>query len=120
RGEFSLIDDREAVYYRNVYDHLLRFTEIMEASREMVMDLMQTLLASQANKLNEVMKVLTMISVTLLPMSLIAGIYGMNFEAKETIWWPSLEWRYGMPLVLGLMLLSGLGAMGFFRWMKWI
>jgi magnesium transporter len=119
RGEFALIDDREAVYYRNVYDHLLRFTEIMEASREMVMDLMQTLLASQANKLNEVMKVLTMISVTLLPMSLIAGIYGMNFE-KETVWWPSLETTYGMPIALGMMLLSGLGALAFFRWMKWI
>src|SRR5262249_45120859 len=119
RGEFSLIDDREAVYYRDVYDHLLRFSEIMEASREMAMDLMQTLLASQANKLNEVMKVLTMISVTILPMTLIAGVYGMNFENK-TVWWPPLETTFGMPLALLMMLLSGLGAMAFFRWMKWI
>src|SRR5262249_33772077 len=52
RGEFELIEDREMVYYRNVYDHLIRFTELIEASREMLMDLTQTLLASQANKLN--------------------------------------------------------------------
>ncbi|MGL4553557.1 MAG: magnesium transporter CorA family protein, partial [Gemmataceae bacterium] len=78
RGEFAMIDEREKVYYRNVYDHLLRFTELIEASREMVSDLMQTLLASQANKLNSIMKVLTMISVTILPMTLIAGVYGMN------------------------------------------
>jgi magnesium transporter len=120
RGEFDLIDDREAVYYRNVYDHLLRFTEIMESSREMVMDLMQTLLASQANKLNEVMKVLTMISVTILPMTLIAGVYGMNFDKDQAIWLPSLDSRYGFLFALALMLLSGVGALAFFRWMKWI
>jgi magnesium transporter len=120
RGEFSLIDEREAVYYRNVYDHLLRFSEIMEASREMAMDLMQTLLASQANKLNEVMKVLTMISVTILPMTLIAGVYGMNFKEDQAIWWPSLEWRFGFLFALGLMAMAGVGALAFFRWMKWI
>lgn len=119
RGEFALIDERESVYYRNVYDHLLRSTELIEASREMVMDLMQTLLASQANKLNEVMKVLTMISVTILPMTLVTGVYGMNFE-KETVWFPSLEWTWGMPFVLALMLASGAAALGFFRWMKWV
>ena len=62
-----------------------------------------------------------MISVTLLPMTLIAGVYGMNFAGEgKTIWWPSLENEYGMPLALLLMLLSGVGALGFFRWMKWI
>jgi magnesium transporter len=119
RGEFALINDREAVYYRNVYDHLLRFTELIESSREMVGDLMQTLLASQANKLNESMKVLTMISVIILPMTLIAGVYGMNFE-KETWWWPSLENYYGVPIALGLMVVSAVSSLAFFKWMKWI
>lgn len=116
RGEFGLIDVREMAYYRNVYDHLIRFTELIEASREMVMDLMQTLLASQANKLNEVMKVLTMISTTILPMTLIAGVYGMNFKQG----FPELEWRYGYPFALSLMALAGAAAFTFFRWMKWI
>jgi magnesium transporter len=116
RGEFALIDVREMAYYRNVYDHLIRFTELVEASREMVMDLMQTLLASQANKLNEVMKVLTMISTTILPMTLIVGVYGMNFKK----WFPELEWEYGYLWALGLMAAAGATAFGFFRWKKWI
>jgi magnesium transporter len=119
RGEFDLINEREMVYYRNVYDHLIRFTELIEASREMVMDLMQTLLASQANKLNEIMKVLTMISVIILPMTLIAGVYGMNFE-NDTWWWPSLKNYHGVPIALGMMLLTALAALAFFKWMKWI
>ncbi|MBY0228745.1 MAG: magnesium/cobalt transporter CorA [Gemmataceae bacterium] len=118
RGEFALIDDRETAYYRNVYDHLIRFTELMEASREMVSDLMQTLLASQSNKLNEIMKVLTMISVTILPMSLIAGIYGMNFENNV---WPDFKTsQHGFAMALLLMGLSVVGAFGLFKWMKWL
>lgn len=118
RGEFALIDSREMVYYRNVYDHLIRFTELIEASREMVMDLMQTLLASQANKLNEVMKVLTMISVTILPMGLIAGVYGMNFENNV---WPDFKAApYGFWIAVAMMAGAGALAFGFFRWMKWI
>jgi magnesium transporter len=118
RGEFKLIEQREVAYYRNVYDHIIRFTELIEASREMVMDLMQTLLASQANRLNEIMKVLTMISVTILPMSLIAGIYGMNFQKNI---WPDFESSpYGFVIALVMMALSGLAALGLFRWMKWV
>lgn len=118
RGDFALINDRESVYYRNVYDHLIRFTELIESSREMVTDLMQTHLAAQANKLNEIMKVLAMISTTVLPMTLIAGIYGMNFELAV---WPDFKTaEYGFAMALGLMGLSGASAFALFRWMKWI
>jgi magnesium transporter len=114
RGEFELVDEREGVYYRNVYDHLVRFTELIESSREMTSDLMQSYLAAISNKLNEIMKVLTMISTTVLPMTLIAGIYGMNFEnlPGKDAWW-------GFPVSLLLMLLTGLGAMAFFWWKRW-
>lgn len=115
RGEFALIDEREMVYYRNVYDHLIRFTELIEASREMVMDLMQTQLASQANKLNEIMKVLTMISTIGLVCTLIAGVYGMNFEHM-----PELKWEYGYPFALALMGTAAAASFGFFRWMRWL
>lgn len=115
RGEFTLIADREMVYYRNVYDHLVRFTELIEGSRDLASDLMQTHLASASNRLNEVMKVLTMISTILFPMSLVSGIYGMNFEFM-----PELHQTWGYPFALGLMVLSGLGSLTFFRWKKWI
>lgn len=115
RGEFKLIDEREMVYYRNVYDHLVRFTERIESSREMVTDLMQIHLAATSNKLNEVMKALAMISTVVLPMTLIAGIYGMNFGENQ----PEYQWRHGYPFALGLMFVTGLGSFALFRWKKW-
>lgn len=115
RGEFRLIDEREMAYYRNVYDHLVRFTERIETSREMVSDLMQMHLAATSNKLNEIMKVLTMISTVVLPMTLIAGIYGMNFKNQ-----PEYEWRLGYPYALGVMALTGIGSFALFRWKKWL
>jgi magnesium transporter len=115
RGEFDLVDAREIVYYRNVYDHLVRYTELVESAREMVSDLMQTHLSAVSTRLNEVMKVLTMISTVVLPMTLIAGIYGMNFENL-----PEKEWRFGYPFALGLMLIMGMISFTLFRWKKWI
>src|SRR4029078_3314438 len=93
--EFVQIDERETVYYRNVYDHLVRFTELIESSREMASDLLQSHLASTSNRLSQVMKVLTTISTIILPMGLISGIYGMNFKHM-----PELEWEYGYPFAL--------------------
>ncbi len=115
RGDFSLIDEREMVYYRNVYDHLVRFTELIESSREMVSDLMQSYLAAISNRLNEIMKVLTMISTIVLPMTLIAGVYGMNFRS-----FPELDWAWGYPFALGLMVLTGVVALVLFKWRKWM
>jgi magnesium transporter len=116
RGEFSLIDAREMAYYRNVYDHLVRYAELIEGAREMVSDLMQTHLAAVSNKLNEIMKTLTMISTVVLPMSLVAGIYGMNFKQ----WFPELDWEYGYPFALGLMAATGILGYGWFEWRRWI
>lgn len=115
RGEFKMVQPDERVYYRNVYDHLVRYTELIEGAREMVSDLMQTHLAAASNKLNEVMKVLTMISTIILPLTLIAGVYGMNFENM-----PETKWQYGYYLALGMMLITGIGTLGIFRWKHWI
>lgn len=116
RGEFELVEEREIAYYRNVFDHLVRYTELIEAAREMVSDLMQTHLSAASNRLNQIMKTLTMISTVVLPMSLIAGIYGMNFRQGM----PELDWEYGYPFALGLMLLTGVAAFTLFRWRRWI
>jgi magnesium transporter len=115
RGDFALITDRERAYYRNVYDHLLRFTELVEGARDMVSDLMQAHLAAMSNRLNEIMKALTMVSTVVLPMTLIAGIYGMNFEQM-----PGLHTPWGYPLSLALMGLTGVASFAFFKWKKWI
>jgi magnesium transporter len=74
-----------------------------------------THLSATSNKLNEIVKVLTMISTAVLPMTLVAGVYGMNFAVL-----PEKDWRYGYPFALGLMAALGVGALGFFRWKKWI
>jgi magnesium transporter len=115
RGEFDLVEDRETAYYRNVYDHLVRFAELMESSRDMASDLMQSYLAATSNHLNQIMKYLTMVSTVILPMTLISGIYGMNFEGM-----PELKWEYGYPFALGLMALTGVASLAFFWWRKWI
>lgn len=115
RGEFRLVDVREVAYYRNVYDHLVRYTELIESAREMVSDLMQTHLAAASNRLNEVMKALTTISTIGVACTVIAGVYGMNFKHM-----PELEWEYGYPLALGLMLVIGVAAFAVFRWKRWI
>jgi magnesium transporter len=115
RGEFELVDEREIVYYRNVFDHLVRYTELIEGAREMVSDLMQTHLAAQSNKLNGIMKALTMVSTVILPMSLISGVYGMNFKHM-----PELEWQYGYYMALGVMVVIAAVAFGVFYWRKWL
>lgn len=114
RDEFELIGEREMVFYRNVYDHLVRYTELVEGAREMISDLLQSYLASMSNRMNAIMKVLAMISTVILPMSLIAGIYGMNFH-----YMPELQWRLGYPMALGLMGLTAIGALSFFYWKRW-
>ena len=117
RGEFDLVDDREVAYYRNVYDHLVRYTELVEAGREMISDLMQTHLSATSNRLNQIMKVLTMISTVVLPMTLIAGVYGMNFEDSV---WPGYHTSWGFWFALGLMALTGIVAFTLFRRRKWV
>ncbi len=116
RGEFELVDERETIYYRNVYDHLVRFTELIENSREMASDLMQMYLSAQANHLNQIMKLLTMISTIVMPMTLISGIYGMNFERLL----PDKENYFGFEIAMGMMALSGALSLGVFWWRRWL
>jgi magnesium transporter len=115
RGEFQLVDIREIAYYRNVFDHLVRYTELIEGAREMVSDLMQTHLAASANKLNGIMKALALVSTVILPMSLVASVYGMNFENM-----PEIKWAYGYPFALGLMLMVAIILVAVFYYKKWL
>ena len=115
RGEFSFIEQREVAYYRDVSDHLFRFAEMLETSREMVSDLLQNHLAHASHRLNEVMKVLTAVSTIILPMTLISGIYGMNFQEM-----PELHWSMGYPMAILLMLMAGSVTYWFYRKRGWL
>ncbi len=115
RSEFKLIGPRELVYYRDVYDHLVRYVEQIDSAREMVSDLMQSHLSAMSNRLSEVMKVLTMISTVILPMTLITGVYGMNFE-----WMPGLKSDYGFGATMAFMGLVAAGSLWLFRRKGWI
>jgi magnesium transporter len=115
RGESRLIKKATVVYLRDVYDHLVRVVDIVETYREMVGGLMDIYLSTLSNRMNEVMKVLTIIATIFIPLTFIAGVYGMNFDNI-----PELHWRHGYWYVWGLMLVSGVLLLLFFRRKKWL
>ena len=99
RTEPSLITAQTRLYYRDVYDHVVQDIDMVETCRDLVVSLQDSYLASVSNRMNEVMKVLTIIATIFIPLSFIAGVYGMNFEHM-----PELHWRwgyFGIWLVLG-------------------
>ena len=100
RGESNLIQDKTGIFLRDVYDHTIQVIDTIETFRDMVSGMLDVYLSSVSNRMNEVMKVLTIIATIFMPMTFIAGIYGMNFKFM-----PELEWNWGYPLVLGMMLL---------------
>jgi magnesium transporter len=121
RDQHELIDNETRVYLRDCYDHTVQIIDIVETYRELDADLTDLYLSSLSNRLNEVMKVLTIIATIFMPLSFIASIYGMNFNTQASPYnMPELNWRYGYPFVWLLMILSALGMYVFFRWMQWI
>ena len=98
RGEFALIMRDERAYYRNVYDHLVRMTDLTESYRENVAGLLDAYLSVTSNRLSQVMKVLTIISTIFLPLSVITGFFGMNFR-----YLPGLTWQHGVTVTTILM-----------------
>ncbi|ADC66190.1 magnesium and cobalt transport protein CorA [Ferroglobus placidus DSM 10642] len=115
RVEHDLIGEEVKVYYRDVYDHAVRLMEVLETQRELVVGLRELLLSVLSNKLNEIMKVLTMIATIFIPLSFIASVYGMNFK-----YMPELEWEYGYPTVLIVMAVIALVEVVFFKKKGWI
>ena len=99
-------------FYRDVYDHFARVTELVDSYRELVTSLLEAQFSMQSNRMNVIMKRLTIVSTTLLPLSLVAAIYGMNFKAM-----PELEWPHGYPMALGLMATIAVSILSWF-WAK--
>jgi magnesium transporter len=115
RAEFDEIPRELVPFYRDVYDHFARVTELVDSYRELVSSLLEAQFSMQSNRMNEIMKRLTIISTIMLPLSLVAGIYGMNFKHM-----PELEWLWGYPYALGLMLTIAVSIITWFRVKRWI
>lgn len=115
KGEHPLIYKRTITYYRDIYDHLIQVSENIDIYREMIWSLMDMYMTTISNKMNEVMKVLTIMSSIFIPLTFLAGIYGMNFEFI-----PELKYRYGYFILLGIMFLMFLGLLYYFKRKKWL
>ena len=111
RDEGGLIRDESKVYYRDCYDHTVQILDLLETYRDMTTGMLDLYLSSVSNRLNDVMRVLTVIATIFIPLTFITGIYGMNFgdNAKSPWAMPELHWYYGYPMVWVVML----GVVGF-------
>jgi magnesium transporter len=115
RGESSLIQKTTIVYLRDVYDHTIRLIDSVETIRDMLSGMLDIYLTNVSNRMNEIMKVLTIITTIFIPLSFIAGVYGMNFHNM-----PELSKPWGYPAVLGLMIAVFLLMLLFFKRRKWM
>ena len=115
RGEFAILPAEIVPYMRDVHDHFVRVSDLAESYRDLVTSALEAYLSVQSNRLNEVMKTLALISTVMLPLTFIAGVYGMNFDRI-----PELHWLYGYPYALCLMGVTAIGAVLWFRHKAWI
>jgi len=115
RGDAKFIQRQHLIYFRDVYDHMFRISETIDMERDMMSGTMEAYLSAVANRTNEIMKVLTVFSAIMLPLTLIAGIYGMNFQ-----YMPELHWLHGYPFALGLMGATTVTMLLFFFKRGWL
>lgn len=114
KGFSEIIEPENDKYFHDVYDHLIQIQESLESNREVLSSLMDLQLANMSNRMNEVMRVLTVIATIFIPLTFVAGIYGMNFQ-----YMPELQWKYGYAGVWGFMFLIFAGMLYFFKRKKW-
>jgi magnesium transporter len=115
RSESPIVCDSTRVYLRDVYDHTIQVIDALETCRDLVSGMLDIYLSSISNKMNEVMKTLTIIATIFIPLTFVAGLYGMNFEFM-----PELHWRLAYPLVLLVMVVIGILMMFYFRRKRWL
>ncbi len=114
KGESDFILEENLPFYSDVYDHVIHLIDSLDTYQDMTSNLLDVHMHAMNNKMNEVMKVLTVISTIFIPLTFIVGVYGMNFEVM-----PELKWQYGYLSVWLLMILVVLGMLSFFRYKKW-
>ena len=118
RGEFPhLVGGDSAIYFRDVYDHLVRVEYLIESLRDLADGALQIYLSAVSNRLNEVMKVLTAAATIFLPLTLISGIYGMNFAENQ---FPGFKEPWGFAAVVGGMIAVSIAILAYFRLRRWV
>ena len=121
RDTATIITDETRIYLRDSYDHTIQIMDLVEGHREAASDLMNLYLTCISNRMNEVMKVLTVIATIFIPLTFIAGIYGMNFDAeKSPLNMPELKWYWGYPCCLALMAVVAIALLLFFQRKGWL
>ena len=114
RGESKLFKAKTHAYLRDLYDHTIQVIDTVETFRDMLSGVQDLYLSSLGHKTNQVMQVLTIIATIFIPLTFMAGIYGMNFEHM-----PELHWKYSYPVAWGVMIIITLGMLSYFRRKKW-
>jgi len=114
RSDSSLISEDNSIYFKDIFDHVIAIIDSVETFRDMLSGLLDIYLSSVSNRLNEVMKVLAIIATIFMPLTFLAGLYGMNFKFM-----PELSWRWGYFGVLGIMLVIALFMIYYFKKKKW-
>ena len=121
RDGTAILGEEARLHLRDSYDHAMRLLDFVETYREVAADLMDVYLSSISNRMNEIMKVLTIITTIFAPPTFIASIYGMNFNTSVSPYnMPETKFYYGYPMILLAMLLATLGTVSFLWWKGWI
>jgi len=115
RGESPLVRESTKIYLRDIYDHTVQIIDTVETFRDMVSGMLDIYLSSLSNRMNAVMKVLTIIATIFMPLTFLAGVYGMNFKFL-----PELEWRFGYPVFWIVILVITVTMLIFFRKKDWL
>lgn len=115
RGDFELISPVNVIYFRNIYDNLVRLNDLVGTSRDVITGAMEAYTSLVSNRLNEVMKTLTIIATIMMPLTLVASIYGMNFKHM-----PELNSKFGYPVVILIMVTITITMLTYFKRKKWL
>jgi magnesium transporter len=120
KDESGFIEDANIRYYGDVYDHVVHIIDSLDTYKDLTSALMDIYINTLNTRMNEVMKVLTIISTIFIPLTFIVGVYGMNFNTEKSPYnMPELNWRYGYFLVMGVMLIMVIGMIRYFKFKKW-
>jgi magnesium transporter len=115
RQEFALISKNVLLFFHDLYDHTVQIRDTIESCRDTLSGLLDIYMSGVSNKMNAIMKVLTIISTIFMPLTLITGLYGMNFDHM-----PELHWRFGYPFSIALMLMTTIGMLSYIKRENWL
>lgn len=121
RDDTPFVMDRTRTYLRDSYDHTVQLMDALETYREVASGLIDVHLSMLSTRMNEIMKLLTVIATIFIPLGFVASLYGMNFDASRSPWnMPELRWYFGYPFALSVMLVVGIGLLIYFRFRGWL